>query len=104
MTYLTIDFLVALGEARSCLASLADATDDADLSMHYDHLLIELDFITGDVGPACSPVVGTWAELLGRLEDAVDEVLTLGGVGGLGLELLLDAALNPVGRLDDRTP
>lgn len=54
MTYLAIDFLVALGEARSCLASLADSTDDADMSMHYDHLLIELDFITGDIGSACA--------------------------------------------------
>lgn len=45
-------YLVALGEARSCLAALADSTDDVDLSIHYDHLLIELDGITDDIGPA----------------------------------------------------
>ena len=104
MTYLPLDNLIALGEARSCLAALADSTDDVDLSAHFDRLLIQFDIITGDVGHACSPVAGSRAEILARLEGAVDEVLNLGGADGLSLELLLDAAMNPVGRLDDRTP
>lgn len=91
MTYLPIRYLVAVGEVRSCLAALADSTDDVDLSSHYDHLLIELDFITGDAGPACSPMTGTRNELLGRLEDAVDRLVER-GVDGLSLELLLISA------------
>lgn len=88
----TYSYLTALGEARPCLALLADSTDDTDLSIHYDHLLIELDRITGDVGPACSPMTGTTTELLDRLEFAVDAMLAHGDVDGLGLELLLAAA------------
>lgn len=104
MTHLPIGYLTALGEARSCLAALADSTDSVDLSAHFDGLLIQLDIITGDVGPACSPVAGSRAEILARLEGAADEMLNLGGADGLSLGLLLDAAMNPVGRLEDRTP
>lgn len=68
MTYLPLDYLIALGEARSCLAALADSTDDVDLSAHFDRLLIQFDIITGDVGHACSPVAGSRAEILARLE------------------------------------
>lgn len=91
MTYLPVGYLIALGEARSCLAALADSTDDIDLSSHYDHLLIELDDITGDIGPACSPMTGTPAELLRQLEHALDRLAEY-GVDGLNLELLLVAA------------
>jgi len=91
MTYQPLDYLIALGEARSCLAALADSTDDLRLSAHYDHLLIELDFITGNVGPARSPIVGTRVELLRRLEVAVDRLVRY-GVDGLSLELLLVSA------------
>lgn len=100
----TYAYLVAPGEARSCLAALADSTDDVDLSIHYDHLLIELGGITGDIGPACSPMAGTKIELLDRLEAAVDAILTFGVVDGLSLELLLDSARNPTcvgGRCQD---
>lgn len=95
MTYLAIGYLVALDEARSCLAALADSTDDVDLSAHFDRLLIQLDCLTGDAGPACSPVTGSRAELLGRLEDAVDRLVWY-GVNGLSLELLLLNARDPL--------
>ena len=100
----TYAFLIALGEARSCLVALADSTDDFDLAIHYDHLLIELDGVTGDVGPACSPMTGTNTELLDRLEVAVDAMHRLGTPDGLSLEILLDSARNPTcvgGRCQD---
>lgn len=93
---MSIDYLVALGEARSCLAALADSTDDVDLSVYYDRLLIELDFITGDVGPAYHPMIGTRDELLRRFDDAVDRLVDHGG-DGLRLELLLRASASPFG-------
>lgn len=89
-----LDYLYALGEARSCLAALADSTDDGDLSAHGDSLLIQLDFITEDVGAACFPVTGTRAALIAHLEGTVDRLIGY-GVNGLSLELLLDSARNP---------
>jgi len=88
----TYAYLVALGEARSCLAALADPTVDVAMSIHDDDLLIELDGITGGIGPACSPTTGEKAALLQRLESAVDAMLDLGEVNGLSLGLLLAAA------------
>lgn len=89
-------YLIALGEARSCLASLADSVDDVDLSAHFDHLLIELDGITGDVGPACYMIAAPPAELLGHLESAAGRLVAY-GVDRLSLELLLfDAFDGPV--------
>jgi hypothetical protein len=62
------------------------------VSAHFDLLLIELEFITGDVGPDCSLMTGTCAELLDRLEDAVDCFVDC-GVDGLSIELLLADAI-----------
>jgi hypothetical protein len=103
-----MSYLIALGEARSCLAALAalaalaDPADDIDLSALFDRLLIELHFITGDAGPAFSPMVETRAELLGRLVDAVDRLVAY-GVDGLSLELLLLKVCDPLlmGRVRD---
>ena len=91
MSYLPVGYLIALGEARPCLAALADSTDDIDLSSHYDHLLIELDDITDDVGPACTRMTGGRAELLGRLEESAHRLAGY-GVDRLSLELLMVAA------------
>lgn len=45
----------------------------------------------GDDGPTLHPLAGDRAELLGRLEGAVDRMIELGG-GGLRLEILLAQA------------
>lgn len=89
--YLPLGYLIALGEARSCLAALADSTDDVDLSAHLDRPLIQLDFINRDDG--CSRVTGTRTKLLGCLEDAVDRLVEF-GVDRLSLELLLVRAVD----------
>ena len=89
---MSLAYAIALAEARSCLAVLADAAHDIYESSHYERLLIELDGLH-PVGPALSPIHGTKDELLDRLEAAVDLMLDLGG-DGLGLEPLLDGALS----------
>lgn len=96
---MTYTYAIALGEARSCLAALADITADVDQSAFYDRLLIQLDWLTDDVGPATHPITANRAALLDRLEAAVNVMLDLGGADGLSLDLLLDSALNPAGSL-----
>ena len=48
---------VALAEARSYVAALADAALTTDASIEYDRVLLQIDFIHGDfipaVGAAC---------------------------------------------------
>ncbi len=44
-------YLYALGEARSCLAALADAATTDDEASYFEWLLIHLDLVTDDVGP-----------------------------------------------------
>jgi len=88
---MTLAYAVALAQARSCLASLADNAIDFGESVHYESLLLALDTIH-PVGPALSPVGGSKAELLYRLEAAVDQMIDLGG-NGLSLEMLLGDAL-----------
>lgn len=84
-------YAVALAEARSCLAALADNADDFDESVRYEHLLRDLDTLH-PFGPALTRISCTKAGLLDRLETAVERMIRLGG-DGLSLELLLAAAL-----------
>lgn len=91
--FMTIAYAVALVEARSCLAALADCATDFDASILYEHLLLELDGMhEADSYPVLYPLAGDRAALLRRLEAAVDQMLDLGGEG-LRLELLLAQAL-----------
>lgn len=90
--FMTVAYAVALAEARSCLAALADTAPDIDDSIHYEHLLLGLDTLH-PIGPGLSPITGTKADLLDRLEGAVDQMIDLGEGDCLGLELLLAAAL-----------
>jgi hypothetical protein len=87
----TLAYAIALAEARSYLAALADSAADFEESVHYEHLLLDLDRLH-PIGPGLSPVTGTKAALLYRLEAAVDQMIDLGG-NGLSLELLLADAL-----------
>src|SRR5699024_7444165 len=98
MSYLPVGYLIALGEARSCLAALADDAPTDGESAHFDRLLIELDGITGDAGPACSPMAETPAGLLSRLELATDRLIEY-GVDRLSLELIVAAVTTSVGRI-----
>ena len=83
---MTLAYAIALAEARSCLAALADAETDFDASVHFEHLLLTLDALHPD-GPAHYAVAGDHGALIERLDVAVDRMLALGG-DLLSLELL----------------
>lgn len=87
---MTLAYALALAQARSCLAALADTAPDFDESIRYEYLLLDLDMLH-PIGPGLAPIAGTKAELLDRLEAAVDQMIELGG-DGLSLELLLASA------------
>lgn len=66
-----LDYLYTLGEARSCLAALAAIAADDDESAYSERLLIYLDVITDDVGPATWPMRASRAALVDRLGSAL---------------------------------
>lgn len=70
-------FALALAELRSCLAALADTAWSFDESVHYEHLLLDLDRLYPD-GSALYPTTGAKAELLNRLGVAIDQLIELG--------------------------
>ena len=88
---ISLAYAIALAEARSCLAALADMAIDFDDSVLYEHLLLDLDALHHDGCPALRPVTGDRAELLTRLEVAVDRMIDLGGQA-LRFEILLARA------------
>ena len=47
---------ITLAEARSYVAALADNAVSIDASIEYDRVLLQIDFIHGDLIPAISPV------------------------------------------------
>src|SRR4051794_7298385 len=55
---LTVAFAIALAEARSCLAALADTATSFDESSHYEHLLLDLDAMHEANLPAHYPLTG----------------------------------------------
>ncbi len=87
---MSLAYAIALAEARSCLAALADGATDFDESIHFEHLLLDLDSLHPN-GPSLHALVGDRAVLARRLEEAVDRMLDLGG-DGLSLEILLAQA------------
>lgn len=91
---MTLAYDIALAEARSCLAALADGASDVDESSQVEHVLIALDELHPD-GPATYPLDGRQADLTRRLESAIDRMIELGG-DALSLELLLADVVNPM--------
>lgn len=87
----TLEYLVALGEARSCLAALSDAAGDESEASHYERLLIAFDVLEPK-GPATWQIAGDRAVLLGRMGAAVEDLIELGGDPCLTLILALARA------------
>lgn len=82
-----LSYAIALAEARSCLAALAD-TSPFEQSIAYEHLLLELDAMHGGCVPATFPIAGSLLELNRRLEARLEDLGDL-GVDTLSIELLL---------------
>lgn len=77
--HMSLVYGVALAEARSCLAALADGAIDFDEAVHFEQMLLDLDDLHGGMFPALYPLSDNRTALLNRLEDAVDRMLDLGG-------------------------
>src|SRR4051812_17622925 len=84
---MTVGYASQLAEARSCLAALADASP-FELSVEYEHLLLELDAMHGGHGPATFPVTGSLSELHQRVEARLEDLSGL-GADPLRIELTL---------------
>jgi hypothetical protein len=63
---LELDYLLALADARSCLAALADSANDVWTASYFDGLLIQLDR-AHPYGPATYPMTGDSAAIFGQL-------------------------------------
>lgn len=81
---------LTLGEARSYVAALADNALTIDASIEYDRVLLQIDFIHGDLIPAIAPVLVTDRDVLFTVAEAAIEDLIEHGIDGLTIELVLD--------------
>lgn len=92
---------VALTQARTYLAALADQASTIDASSAYEHVLIELDRVQGDECPAVEdgPLTKDRAILLAAATSTLEE-LELYGVDPLSVELII-AMLDDAYVLDD---
>lgn len=81
---------VTLAEARSYVAALADNAVTIDASIEYDRVLLQIDFIHGDLIPAIAPVPVTDRDTLFSVAESAIEDLVDHGVDGLTVELVLD--------------
>lgn len=88
-----LGYMRAAGQARSCLAALADLAADPDEASQYERLLIAFDQLVPD-GPATWLMDGDREELLGGLTSAFDELVDH-GADPIPLQLLLTVAAGP---------
>ncbi|MDF1606269.1 hypothetical protein [Nocardioides sp. YIM 152315] len=79
-----------LAEARSCLAPLADAATTVDRSAAYERILIDLDVLTGDAGPATYPIVGVGPQSLVMRAECALARLPAFAVDAVSVDLLID--------------
>ena len=79
-----------LAQARTFLAALADTASSEDAASGYEHVLIELDRIHGDLSPDIyrDEVIGDHAMRFEAASAAIED-LKIHGVDPLSVELLL---------------
>jgi hypothetical protein len=81
---------LALAEARSYLAALADSAATFDASVEYERVLLQVDYLHGDFIPGISPVPDHSSDDLFDAAYAAIEELAAHGTDLLSVELLLD--------------
>ena len=81
---------VTLAEARSYIAALADTARTTDASIEYDRVLLQIDFIHGDLIPGISPLAVTDRDVLFDVAESAIEDLAGHGIDVLTVELVLD--------------
>jgi hypothetical protein len=85
-----LPYALALGEARSYLAALADRALTFDACVEYERILLQLDHLHGDVIPGTASVPADSRDALFDVAYAAIEELASHGVDLLAVELLLD--------------
>jgi hypothetical protein len=92
---------MTLADARSCVAALADQATDAHASSAYERVIVELDRIHDDDGPAVDSETLTKDRdlLLARATTAIEQLVGH-SVDALQIELVL-AALEDAHELDE---
>jgi len=84
---------LALAEARSAIAALADAAQTETASIEYERVLLQLDWLHAGIAPGISPLLLDRRDVLvGIAETAIDSLGDF-GVDALQLELVLDMLL-----------
>jgi hypothetical protein len=93
---------IALAEARSCLAALADTAVTFEASVEYERVLLQLDWIHGDDVPGLDPsgLTDDRNALFSTAESAIEELVDV-DVDALQVELVL-AMLIAARDLDER--
>lgn len=81
---------LALAEARSYLAALADSAATFDASVEYERVLLQIDYLHGDFIPGISHVPAHSSDVLFDVAYAAIEELVEHGTDLLSVELLLD--------------
>jgi len=90
---------IALAQARSAIAALADRATTRDASVEYERALMQLDWTHDDIGPGITPLLNNPSDvLLGIAETAIDQLPAF-GVDALELELVL-SMLDAARRMD----
>jgi hypothetical protein len=81
---------IALTEARSCLAALADTALTFEASVEYERVLLQLDGIHGDDVPGLDPsdLTDDRHALFSTAESAIEELVDF-AVDALQIELVL---------------
>jgi hypothetical protein len=81
---------IALAEARSCLAALADTAVTFEASVTYERVLLQLDWIHGDDVPGldASGLTDDPNVLFPNAESAIEELVDF-AVDALQIELVL---------------
>lgn len=91
---------IALAQARSAIAALADRATTSDAAVEYERALLQLDWTHNDITPGITPLLNDPSDvLLGIAETAIDQLAGF-GVDALELELvlsMLDAACHEDG-------
>lgn len=84
---------LALAEARSAVAALADAARTQTASIEYERVLLQLDWIHHGIAPGITPALQDSRDVLfGIAETAIDSLGNF-GIDILQLELVLDMLL-----------
>ena len=81
---------VALAEARTAVAALADRAHCETASIEYERVLLHLDWLHHGIGPGIGPPLHDARDVLFVIAENAIDSLSAYGIDPLQLELVLD--------------